>query len=245
MSNGKKQSGTKRITRSQRRAQQRRQKQMQSLGLMIVGAVVVVAALIIATNAPTPASEEIVLAPPRDHPMANENTMGDPNAPVVMEDFSDFQCGHCRNFYRDNEPYIIENYIATGKVYFIYRSWGDSPAGDSGRAAEAAYCAGDQDKFWDMHDIIYANFSGGDSGGYSTKRLVAMAEAIDLDVDEFESCLKGNKYEDRVDEDFALATEKGVTGTPTFFINDQVISGNESLNTFTQVIDEELAIAGE
>lgn len=245
MRNGKKYSGTKRITRSQRRAQQRRQKQMQSLGLMVVGAVVVVAALIIATNAPTTTSDEIVLAPPRDHPMTNENTMGDPNAPVVMEDFSDFQCGHCRNFYRDNEPYIIENYIATGKVYFIYRSYGDSRAGDSGRAAEAAYCAGDQDMFWDMHDILYANFSGGDSGGYSTNRLIDMAEAIGLDVDVFEDCLKGNKYEDRVDEDLALARERNVTGTPTFFINDQVIPGNESKTKFIQVIEEELAKAGE
>jgi protein-disulfide isomerase len=228
------------LARSRMRIKQRRQKKNQSLVFTVIVAVAIVTALIIATS-----GSNIVLPPARDHPMADGNTMGDPNAPVVMENFSDFRCLHCRNFYRDNEPHIIENYIATGKVYFIYRSRGDSPAGDSGRAAEASYCAGDQNKFWEMHDIIYANFSSDDSGGYSINRLIDMAEAIDLDVDEFEDCLKGNKYEYRVDEDSALATEKGVTGTPTFFINDQVIPGNDSLTGFIQVIEEELSKAGE
>jgi protein-disulfide isomerase len=245
MSNGKKQPGAKKITRAQRRAQQRRQKQIQSMGLMAIGAVVVVVAIIFATNTQTVTGPEIILAPARDHPLAAANTMGDPNAPVIFEDFSDFQCSHCRNFYRDSEQYIIDNYIATGKVYFIYRSRGNSAGGESGRAAEAAYCAGDQNKFWEMHDIIYTNFSAGESGGYSTNRLISMAEAIGLDVDVFEDCLKGDNYGDQVADDRKLADEKGVTGTPFFFINDQFIEGNAGLESFIQVIDAELAESGE
>ena len=240
MSREEKQSEISSRDRSQLRLQQRRQKKMQGLSLTVIGAIVIVAALIIAVS-----GSNIIPAHSRDHPMAEGNMMGNPNAPVVMVDFSDFQCSHCRDFYRDTEPYIIENYIATGKVFFIYHSRGDTPGGDSGRAAQAAYCAGDQGKFWDMHDIIFTNFSATDNGGYSINRLTSMAKEIDLDVNIFEECLNGNKYSNQVDEDSALANEKGVTGTPTFFINDQVIPGNASLDTFIQTIESELAKAGE
>jgi len=241
MSNEKKQSGPSNIARSQRRIKARRQKQMQSIGLTVIGAIVIVVALILATSG----SSNLALAPERDHPMADGNTMGDPNARVVMEDFSDFQCSHCRDFYTDKEEYIVENYIATGKVYFIYRSRGDSRGGDSGRAAVAAYCAGDQDSFWEMHDMIYSNFSTGDSGGYSNNKLSEMADAINLNVGTFKDCLEGNKYGDRVAEDLELARAKGVTSTPNFFINGQLIQGNAPIEDFIETIEAELAKVGE
>jgi protein-disulfide isomerase len=241
MRKSQKQSTTKKLTRSQRRTQQKRQKQMQNIGLMTIGLVTIVVALIVATNTKVSSAPEIIPAPARDHPMAEGNAMGDPNAPVVMIDFSDYQCSHCQNFYEETELYIIENYVATGKVKFVFRSFGDSFAGDSGRAAQASYCAGDQGKFWDMHDIIYSNFSGSDNGGYSVNRLIAMAEMINLDVEEFTDCLKDKVYADRVDEDRVEADEKGITGTPTFFINDQIVIGNKPISTFIQIIDTELA----
>ena len=253
MSSTKKQSGagsgSKKLTRSQRRAQQRRQKQMRSMGLIAVGAIIIVIALIIPGLSQTPTDEveipEIIVPTPREHPMADDNTMGDPNALVVIEEFSDFQCSHCRDFFRDTEPRIINDYIATGQVYFIYRSRGDSPGGDSGRAMEAAYCAGDQNKFWEMHDIIFANFSASDSGDYSVERLTAMGEAIGLDVDAFEDCLKDRKYRDRVEEDQIAAQEKGVQGTPTFFINDIIIVGNKPYGTFRANIEAALSPQGD
>lgn len=236
---------TKKLTRAQRRAQQRRKKQLQSIITVAIGAVVIVVAFIIATNTATPTGAAIVLAPPRDHPMAEANTMGDPNAPVVIEIFSDFQCSHCRNFYQSSEAYIIENYIATGKAYFIYHSFGDSQGGDSGRAAEAAYCAGDQNKFWEMHDIIYYNFSHSDQGGYSTSRLNEMADMIGLDKNTFTACLKGDKYGEQVDNDARMGLDKGFTGTPGFTINDELIRGNAPLEDFIQVIEAELTKAEE
>jgi protein-disulfide isomerase len=245
MSKEKKQSNTKKITRSQRRAQQKHQKQMQNLGLMTIGVVTIIVALIIAANTQVSTTSEIVPALPRDHPMADGNAMGDPNAPVVMVNFSDYQCSYCRNFFLYTEPYIIENYIATGKVYFIFRPFVIYSGGDSGRAAQASYCAGDQGKFWEMHDIIYSNFSASNSGGYSTDRLITMAELINLDVEKFKDCLKGDVYANRIEEDRTVAIEKGASGTPTFFINDQIIVGNEAIAKFIQTIDSELAKAGE
>ena len=225
------------------------------MALIAVGAIIIVVALIIPGLSQTPTDDvelpeivefpEIIVPTPREHPMADDNTMGDPNALVVIEEFSDFQCSHCRNFFRDTEPLIINEYIATGQVYFIYRSWGDSPGGDSGRAMEAAYCAGDENKFWEMHDIIYANFSAGDSGGYSTVRLTAMGEAIGLDVNTFEDCLKDKKYRDRVAEDQSAAQEKGVQGTPSFFINDEFVEGNAPYDTFRTFIEAALSPQGD
>jgi len=238
MSNGKKQanrkSQTEKLARVRRRAKQRQRQQSQIIPLIIFGVIIIVVAFIIAT-APTST------ALPRNHPSADGNAMGDPKAPVVIENFSDFQCSHCRNFYQTTEAYIIENYIATGKVYFIFHSFGDTPGGDSGRAARAAYCAGDQNKFWEMHDTIYDNFSATDNGGYSLNRLTAMAKKIKLDMDAFESCLNSDKYIEKVDSDAILGIDKGVTGTPTFFINDQIIVGNQSQDYFIQVIEAELA----
>jgi len=219
------------------------------MALIVVGAIIIVAALIFLDLSQTPTDEvevpEIIVPTPREHPMADDNTMGDPNALVVIEEFSDFQCSHCRNFFRDTEPLIINEYIATGQVYFIYRSRGDSPGGDSGRAMEAAYCAGDENKFWEMHDIIYANFSAGDSGGYSAERLTAMAEAIGLNVNSFEDCLKDKKYRDRVEEDQSAAQEKGVQGTPAFLINDEFVEGNAPYDTFRTYIEAALSPQGD
>lgn len=253
MSSTKKQSragsGSKKLTRSQRRAQQRRQKQLQSMGLIAVGAIIIVVALIIPGLSQTPTDEvelpEIILPVPREHPMADDNTMGDPNALVVIEEFSDFQCSHCRNFFRDTEQRIINEYIATGQVYFIYRSNGDFLGVESGRAIEAAYCAGDQNKFWEMHDIIFANYSTGNSGGYSAERLTAMADAIGLNIATFEDCVKDRKYKDRVEEDRSAAQEKGVEGTPAFFINDIFLEGNAPYNTFQANIEAALSPQGD
>lgn len=241
MKKSQKRSSAKKLTRSQRRTQQKRKKQIQNIGLMTIGLVTIVVALIIATNTKVSSAPEIIPAPPREHPMVEGNAMGDPNAPVVMIDFSDYQCSHCQNFYQGTELFIIENYIATGKVKFVFRSFGDSFAGDSGRAAQASYCAGDQEKFWEMHDIIYSNFSGSDNGGYSVNRLITMAEMINIDVEEFTDCLKDKVYADRVDEDRVEAVEMGIIGTPTFFINEQMIDGNQPLEIFIQTIEAELA----
>jgi protein-disulfide isomerase len=253
MSSTKKQSGagsgSKKLTRSQRRAQQRRQKQMQNMALIAVGAIIIVVALIIPGLSQTPTDEvelpEIIVPTPREHPLADDNTMGDPNAPVVIEEFSDFQCSYCRDFFRETEPLIINEYIATGQVYFIYRSKGDFLGVESGRAMEAAYCAGDENKFWEMHDIIFANYSTGNSGGYSVKRLTGMAEAIGLDVNIFEDCLKDRKYRDRVEEDQSAAQEKGVQGTPAFFINDIFVEGNAPYDTFRAYIEAALSPQGD
>lgn len=93
------------------------------------------------------------------------------------------------------------------------------------RAAEAAACAADQDAFWDYNETIFANQQGApyNSGAYSTERLVEMAELLELDTEEFQSCLESDTYEDDVEDSIAQAEEAGITGTPGFQVNGRVV----------------------
>jgi protein-disulfide isomerase len=206
----------KRRERIEQRREERRRKQMMNLLYIIVGALIVVGALAVPSLIP----QKVTPAPEREHPLAEGNALGDPEAPVVVEVFSDFQCSACEVYYSNVEGEIIAAYVSTGDVYYVYRSMGPFLGAESSSSAAAAYCAGDQGMYWEYHDIIYSNFSSGDTGGYSKKRLVAMADEIGLDTSEFKSCLNDDKYISLVNEDYVDGTQAGVTGTPSFFVND-------------------------
>ena len=216
-----------------KQAQQRRR--ITSLILVAAGAIVLVGLMIYPSLQPV----SLETPEPRNHPMADFNAMGDPSAPVVVEEYSDFQCSHCADFSIDNAPIIIENYVETGQVYFIYNSFGNFMGEDSSRAAEGAYCAGDQGKFWEMHDYIFVNQTG-IQGQFSVKNLTAMADAIGLDVNEFEACLDSGKFTGEVVQDGQDGEALGVTGTPAFFINGTKVSGND-INGIVREIEAALA----
>ena len=153
------------------------------------------------------------------------NSMGVPNAPVKIVEFSDYQCPFCERFSTDTEPSLIESYISTGKVHFTYRSTGNwvsqninSGLTESEDAAEAAYCAGDQGKYWEMHDMIFANVLGEDVGSFTDRRLSAIAEKTGLDMTQYEECYSSNKYREEVVKDGQDALAAGVQGTPSFVL---------------------------
>ena len=200
------------------RAKRERQARMQRfgiIGIIVVGALLVAAALIYPNLKPV---GDIVTTDPGEHPMANDNAMGDPNAPIKIEEFSDFQCPYCARFHEETEWQLANSYVADGTVYLVYRSFGDFIGSESKAAAEAAYCAGDQDKFWDYHNILFANQTGENVGAYTDRRLGAFAEALSLDMDAFNDCFSSGKYSDRVNQDKVDGTAAGVTGTPAFSI---------------------------
>jgi len=209
----------KELSKRQLRRQQMRRAETRTrvltIGLVTVGALLLALVLIYPNLKPV---GEIAAAEPRPRPQAQANAAGDPNAPIKIEEFSDFQCPVCARFYLDIEPELFETYVATGKVYFVYRSMGEFIGPESVAAAEAAYCAGDQNKFWEMHDTIFANHSGENVGDYTNRRLKAFAESIGLDMGEFNSCLDGGKYRDEVNQDAADGRAVGVTGTPSFLL---------------------------
>jgi protein-disulfide isomerase len=235
--------------RSRQTAKERRRRQKgPSRTLIIVGivglALAFVGVLIVsAPSNPFAPATPLVAITPFPRPAANQNAMGDPNAPVKIEEYSDFQCPACLTFFKETERPIVEQYVATNKVYFVYHTMGEWIGPESAAAAEAAYCAGDQGKFWDYHDILFDNWTGENVGAFSSQRLQAFGEALGLKMDEFRSCLNNHKYANRVAQDKAEGEKLGVKATPTFFINGKQIVGAQSFASFQQEIEAALAAA--
>jgi protein-disulfide isomerase len=229
----------RRKKRLERIQKEKRSKQIRAMILITVGAVIIVGILIWPSIAPV---GEIIDPPERQYPMAISNTLGNPNAPVIIEEFSDFQCVHCLNFFNDTEEELITRFIETGEVYYIFRSFGEHLGAESLAAAEAMYCAGDQEMLWEYRDTLFANFSSGNSGGYSTKRLVAFAEHLGMEPEQFNSCLSSNKYRSRALLDQNDGKDQNVRGTPSFLINGKLISSGYSFESLELEIN--LALSG-
>ncbi|NOZ00067.1 MAG: DsbA family protein [Chloroflexi bacterium] len=226
---------------------------MITIGLVVVGAVLVSIALIYPSIKPV---GDIVVPPANPRPMADGNAMGDPNAPVTIIEYSDYQCPYCRFFSEQTEQLIVETYVQTGKVYFIYRSMGNFVSDniakstgventESSDAAEAAHCAGEQDKFWEYHDILFANQTGEGVGAYAPRRLKAFAESLDLDMNAFNECFDSHKYQQVVEQEGLDGRAAGVTGTPSFVINGELFSGAQPFDAFREVIETALIAAGQ
>jgi len=227
----------------------RKKKQQRNTLLIIIGIALIISALLIyptLRQTLTPVGE-IVKITPYPRPMVDFNAMGNPDAPVKIEEFSDFQCPYCKKFSDEAEKLIVDNYIATGKVYFVYIPYG--PTGEyigpeSKDSALASFCAAEQGKFWEYHDIIFANHSGENVGDYTEKRLMAFAETLELDMDSFRSCYIDEKYEQRLAEGIAYGKSAGIGPTPSFLINGKIIEGAQPYSSFQQAIEAALAEAG-
>jgi protein-disulfide isomerase len=164
--------------------------------------------------------------------------MGNPDAPVHIIEYGDFQCPYCLKFWTDTEPQLIAEYVNTGKVYFEYRSVGNFLGTESGWAAEGAYCAGDQGRFWEFHDTLFSNWTGENVGDFTKDKLVAYARTLDLNMQEFESCISTEKHKGTVEQDAAQADADGVHATPTLFINGIKLEGAQPFSTLKQYIDK-------
>lgn len=195
------------------------------IGVVVIGAVLVAFALIYPN---LKSAGEISTVEPILRPMADGTAMGDPNAPVVIDVFEDFQCPACRIYSEEIETRITETYVAAGQVYYIFHQYPfidrASVNKESQQAANASMCAAEQGLFWEYHDILFANWSGENVGAFNDKQLVAFAETLSLDMDFFTSCFEENRYQDEIQTDFELGTEMGVSGTPSVFVNGQHIT---------------------
>lgn len=227
------------IIREKRRRERQRKRLITTAA--IAGAALVVAALLIYPSL-RPIGE-IVTITPRAHPMAEGAAMGDPNAPVTLEEFSDFQCPACRSWYQTVEPLIIENYVASGQVRFVYRNF-PFIGPESFQAANASMCAAEQGRFWDYHDMLFANQTGENIGAFTTRRLTAFAETLGLDVDAFNECLRSNRYQEEINQDLARGRNAGVRGTPTIMLNGRIMQSS-SYEFLQQQIEALLAAAGQ
>jgi protein-disulfide isomerase len=184
----------------------------------------------------TKGNVKIMLEPPRvEVTEANNPAKGPVGAPVTVVEFSDFQCPFCARVTPTLKK-IEEAY--PGKVRIVFR---DLPLlsihKNAGVAAEAAHCANDQGKFWEMHDRLFAN-----QGKLSAPELKEHAVAVGLQAESFNQCLDSGKYTAEWRKDSEEATRLGLSGTPAFFINGRLLTGAQPFESFAAVIDEELAL---
>jgi len=166
---------------------------------------------------------------------------GDPNAPITIIEFGDFQCPFCGRFATLTEPQINEQYINPGTVRFTYLHFaflGD----ESFWATEASECAAEQDAFWPYHDKVFANQSGENQGAFSKDNLKRFAVELGLDSDAFNTCLDSGMYTDLVREDSAFAQSLGVRSTPSFLINGEPLIGAQPIEAFQEVIQRVLIV---
>ena len=166
--------------------------------------------------------------------------MGNPNAPITIVEWGDYQCTFCYKFHQSSKDALIEEYVNTGRINFVFR---DFPLNGPGSvlAAQASYCADDQGKYWEYHDEIYKNWAGERTGWVTRQSLDQFANTVGLDLVQFNKCLDDEKYQQRVLENEKFGVKIGIKATPSFLIfnNEKItkVEGNQPFSVFRQVID--------
>ncbi|MBN2257292.1 MAG: thioredoxin domain-containing protein [Anaerolineaceae bacterium] len=161
--------------------------------------------------------------------IVNGLTAGDPNAPIVVVEYADFQCPSCQYVFSAIEPVIIKDYINTGKVIYTFEPF-SFVGPESYRASEAAFCAADQGKFWEYHDLLFTNWAGENQGAFSDKNLLKFASQIDFDQDAFTECFNSGTHTQTVLDKNDEITAAGITSTPSFMVNGQVVLASNILS---------------
>jgi protein-disulfide isomerase len=161
---------------------------------------------------------------------------GPANAPVTIVEFSDFQCPYCSRI-RPTLEQLLAKYPS--QVRLVFRQYPLPMHPNAAKAAEAALCANDQGKFWEMHDSMFD-----DQGGLAADALKAKAAKLGMDAQAFGSCLDSGVKADRVQADMEAGSAAGVSGTPAMFVNGRFINGAVPLEEITKVVDDELRRKG-
>ena len=204
-----------------------------------VAAAVVAAAVAYSAVPQEPAAE------PRMHGSVStaqgSPVLGDPDAPVTIVEFGDYQCHQCYNWFHNSKPQITERFIDTGEANLVFVDMAFLGR-DSPRAAQASHCAGDQGQYWRYHDMLYRMQEPAIDGGWaSAERLKAFAFALNLDQESFDSCMESSEHSKRVQANTAEARKAGATGTPMFVIagpgGEQKISGAQPYHVFERAIE--------
>jgi len=215
-----------------KRGQSNIQKELQEIKTLLRGRV----------PAPPPEPQNVVLE------IKGDPFKGQPDAKVTLIEFSDYQCPFCSRHSRDTLPQLEREYIASGKLKYVFRNFPiESIHPQAFKAHEAANCAGEQGKYWEMHDRLFAN-----QNALGLKDLPNHANALVLEMPKFQQCLDSGKYAAKIRKDLADGQKAGVQGTPSFFValtepNDgmvkavRVIRGAQPYTAFKEAIDSLLS----
>jgi protein-disulfide isomerase len=224
-----------RSRRDREAAEQRRAAKRRKTRMIYAAAVVAVAAVavLIVAGGLLRGDETVVTASTAQR---EGRVLGETSAPVIITAWEDFQCPVCRTANVSTLDTIIKEYVDSGQAQLHYRYFaflGD----ESVRAAEAAEAAAAQGKFWEYHDALYTYQGAENSGAFSDDRLVQLAQLVGLDVAQFEASLDSGEYEGVVKAELEEGRDRGVTGTPTFFVNGEPVGDWRDVDHFRDLIE--------
>jgi protein-disulfide isomerase len=234
------------------RTKKKRQQRMNTI-LWVGGFIVVVILILIAPtvyNSLKPAGSFVQITPVV-RPMENGKTIGNPDAKVKIQVYEDFQCPSCKIYTQEVEPPLLQStYITNGQVYYEFMQWPfidtNTVTKESHQAANASMCAMAQGKFWDYHDILFANQGAENGGNFTDKRLQAFAESLGLDMSAFNKCFNANTYSSEIEAEYQEGIAAGVNSTPSVLLNGSEITPGQ-IPTYDQIkaaIDAALAGGG-
>lgn len=192
------------------------------------------------SGAPSETAKPVAPPPPASPAFLEEPFKGAPDAPVTIIEFADFKCGFCVRHFTRTLPVLVTEYINAGKVRYGFRNFAFLGV-ESRWAAEASECAHEQGRFWEYHDKLFQTVAAG--GQLLRSKLKELAVELGLDAEKFNACVDQSKYKAEVDEDIVAGRDAGVTGTPSFLINGELMVGAHPIETFRQKIEEALAKA--
>lgn len=181
------------------------------------------------------AAEPVPLEPGEvrfDIDVDDDPSLGPPDAPITIVEFSDFNCPYCKRFHGETFPALLAAY--PDQIHFVYR---DFPVVGGFEAAQAAECANEQGGFWPFHDLLLS----GNEPTLNANAYGVYADELGLDSQALLDCVESGQFTDEVEADARYASGLGVTGTPTFFINGIPLVGAQPIQAFQQVIDSELS----
>ena len=167
--------------------------------------------------------------------------IGNKNAKITILEFGDYQCTFCYKFNHETLNKIKKTYVETGKISFTYK---DFPLNgyDSILAAQASFCAEDQGKYWEYHDILFENWAGERTGWITIEALHSFAKQIKLEPEQFNECLNNNKHRQKVIDNENFAKDVGINATPSFlvFTDERLIRiiGAQQIETFDDAIQQ-------
>jgi len=216
-------------------------------GLLLIGGaailvVIVVIAYVIA-NQPAPAVATDYNEVPAE--WIDRNSIGNPEAVVVLQGWEDFPCPACASWNQTVKPRLLDDYIKTGKARLEYHYFPLSQHEPGASvSAQAAECAADQGAFWPMHDKLFAGQNSG-AAAFSAERMITYAEDLGLDSRVFTQCLTGQEHFQAVQASLSQATSLGLNSTPSLLINNQLVDNPMDYAAVSAEIDRLLAAAGQ
>ena len=187
------------------------------------------------------ANEEAQVLGAQDQTVITEGalvTKGNPEAKVTIVEFSEYQCPFCARYVADAYQKIWQAYGED--IYYIWRDFPLSFHQNGIPAAVAAQCAGQQGQYWEMHDQLFTSQETWSESLEPEAEFAAYAQKLGLNVGDFSACTQDEEIKSRIEADFKLGQQMGVSSTPTFFINGQRLVGAQPFEAFKTIIDQEL-----